>query len=227
MNKLKGVIFDLDGTLADTLPLCINSFQLAIEEITGIKYPESVIISYFGKTEEGIAQSLAPERWKDCFNAYNRIYKENHHLYPMLFNGVKEILDFLKENNYKIAMVTGKGKISADITLDYFGIKKYFEFIETGSTKGIIKDKCIKKILNNWQIPASQIIYIGDQPSDIIYSRKAGVYPVAVTWASTTNSELLKQESPYKIFDKIEEFKDWLVSTKLSNISQYQEMARS
>lgn len=210
MDKIKGIIFDLDGTLADTLPLCIKSFQLAFEEITGIKYPESRIIQFFGQTEEGITKSIEPDRWQECFDAYIRIYKENHHLCPAIFDGTREILDFLKENNYKIAMVTGKGKPSADITLDYFGIKNYFEYIETGSAEGVIKDKCITKILNCWQIPANQTAYIGDQPSDITCSKKAGVIPIAVTWASTTNTELLEKENPYKIFSKIEDFKDWL-----------------
>lgn len=210
MNKLKAIIFDLDGTLADTLPLCIKSFQLAFEEITGIKYPENTITQFFGQTEEGITKSIEPDRWEECFYAYIRIYKENHHLCPAIFEGTREILNFLRENQYKIAMVTGKGKPTADITLDYFGIKNYFEYVETGSTEGVIKDKCIAKILNHWQIHANQAAYIGDQPSDIICSRKIGVLPIAVTWASTTDSKLLEKENPSKIFSKIKDFKHWL-----------------
>jgi len=210
MDKLKGVIFDLDGTLADTLPLCIKSFQLTFKEVTGIKYPKSAITKFFGQTEEGIVKRLAPDRWQECLNSYVKIYKENHHLCPTTFDGIIGILEFLKENNYKLAIVTGKGEHSINITLDYLGIKHFFEYVETGSTKGIIKDICIKKILDKWQIPANQTIYIGDQPSDIIYSRKAGVLPIAVTWASTTNADLLEKEKPYKIFSKIEDFKNWL-----------------
>lgn len=210
MDKVKGVIFDLDGTLADTLPLCIKSFQLAFEEVTGIKYPESTITNFFGQTEEGITKSISPDNWENCFDAYIKFYKENHHLCPDLFDGARGILDFLKENQFKIAMVTGKGKPSADITIDYFRIKNYFEFVETGSAEGVIKDKCMTKILNSWQIPANQAVYIGDQPSDITCSRKAGVHPIAVTWASTTDSTLLIKENPYKIFSKIADFQDWL-----------------
>jgi pyrophosphatase PpaX len=210
MNKLKAIIFDLDGTLADTLPLCIKSFQLTFEEVLGIKYPDSEIIKYFGQTEEGITKSIAPDRWQECLETYVRIYTENHHLCPSTFDGIHETLDFIKKNNYKIAMVTGKGVHSVFITLDYYGIRDYFEYVETGSNDGLIKDKCMEKILNHWQIPADQTAYIGDQASDIICSRKAGVLPIAVTWASTTNSELLKKENPYKIFSKISDFKQWL-----------------
>ena len=213
MDNIKAIIFDLDGTLADTLPLCIKSFQLAFEEIMGIKYPENIITQYFGQTEEGITKSLAPDKWQECLSAYVRIYTENHHLCPATFDGITETLDYIKKSGYKMAMVTGKGVHSVFITLDYYGIQDYFEFVETGSNEGIIKDKCIKKILNSWQISANQAAYIGDQPSDIIHSRKAGVLPIAVTWASTTNKELLEKENPYKIFAKIDEFKGWISKT--------------
>jgi len=220
MEKIKGVIFDLDGTLADTLPLCIKSFQLAFDEVTGIKHSESEIVKYFGQTEEGIVKSIAPDNWQKCLDAYVRIYQENHHYCPDIFDGIREILDFLKENHYKTAMVTGKGIHSVFITLDYFKIRNYFEYIETGSIEGVIKDKCIAKILNNWQIPANQAIYVGDQPSDIIHSKQAGVLSVAVTWASTTNSKLLKKENPYKIFSKTEDFKRWLEKIAKINLKR-------
>jgi phosphoglycolate phosphatase/pyrophosphatase PpaX len=220
MDNLKAIIFDLDGTLADTLPLCIKSFQLAFEEVTGIKYPESKITQFFGQTEEGIVKSLSPDNWQKCLDTYVRIYTENHHLCPSIFDGTREILDFIKQNNFKMAMVTGKGEHSVYITLDYYGIRDYFEFVETGSNDGIIKDKCIEKILNRWQIPANQAIYVGDQPSDIVYSRKTGVLPVAVTWASTTTHiDLLKKENPYKIFEKTEDFKNWLENMKEKSYS--------
>jgi phosphoglycolate phosphatase/pyrophosphatase PpaX len=62
----------------------------------------------------------------------------------------------------------------------------------------------------NWQLPADQAVYIGDQPSDITCSKKAGVLPIAVAWASTTNAEKLEAENPYKIFSTIGNFKGWL-----------------
>jgi len=210
MENIKAVIFDLDGTLADTLPLCIESFQKAFDEVLGVKFTESELTRYFGQTEEGIVKSLAPDNWQACLDKYIEIYTKNHHICPSVFDGVYEILDFIKDNNLKSAMVTGKGEHSVYITLDYYNIRKYFEYVETGSTSGVIKDKCIEKILDRWEIPANQALYLGDQPSDITSSRKAGVLPIAVTWASTTNSQALEVESPYKTFSKTHDFINWL-----------------
>jgi len=219
MNKIKGIIFDLDGTLADTLPLCIKSFQLALEEVMKIKYSEKEVTQYFGLTEEGISRSLAGDKWQECLDTYVKIYTENHYLCPSTFDGIIETLDFIKENKLKMAMVTGKGVHSVFITLDYYGIRDYFEFVETGSNEGLIKDKCIAKILDKWQIQANQTAYIGDQPSDIICSKKAGVLPIAVTWASTTNKSLLEEENPYKLFSKISDFKLW-IEQSVENIQE-------
>jgi len=210
MNNLKAIIFDLDGTLADTLPLCISSFQKTLEQINGREYSHGEVTEYFGLTEEGICRSLAGERWQECLDLYVKIYKENHGLCPSLFEGVKETLDFIKNNGYKMALVTGKGVHSVFITLDYYGIRNYFEFVETGSNEGLIKDKCILKILNRWEILSEEAAYLGDQPTDITCSRKAGVLPIGVAWASTTDRFSLEKENPYKIFDKISEFQGWL-----------------
>lgn len=209
--KPEAVIFDLDGTLADTLPLCIFSFQEALERLTGNRPSESDVMKYFGYTEEGITQNMLPDNWQEYFDEYLEIYRSNHDMCPEPFDGIIEILDHLKNNNYKIAMVTGKGKHSADITLEKYNIKHYFEYVETGSSKGSIKPECISRILSNWNIEGHKVLYIGDSHTDIIDSKKSGVLPVAVSWASTANHNKLLEHEPYKIFSKIEDFKKWII----------------
>jgi len=129
---------------------------------------------------------------------------------PIPFDGIIEILDYLKDNGNKMALVTGKGYDTAQITLDKFGIKHYFQHIETGSSKGSIKPECIKKILSNWGIESKKVYYIGDSHTDIIDSKKAGVIPIAVSWASTANHQKLLEQKPHLIFTKISDFKNWV-----------------
>lgn len=215
--NLEGIIFDFDGTLADTLPLCINSFKLAYKETSGIDIEEAEIVKNFGLTEEGICKNLLADKWEEGFKNYLKFYKRDHHLYPGLFNGMENILNYLRNNNFKLALVTGKGKSSADITLDLYGVRDYFEFIETGSEKGSIKTESIKKILKKWNIPPENVAYVGDAISDIKESKAAGVNQISVSWATTTDHAKLKEENPTKLFDKIEEFKNWIESLPLPN----------
>lgn len=83
---IKGIMFDLDGTLGDTLPLCIVSFQKTLEVITGRKYTKEEVIRHFGKTEEGILQSLVPDKWEKAFDTYLEIYNKNHHICSDVFD---------------------------------------------------------------------------------------------------------------------------------------------
>lgn len=210
MNK-KSFIFDLDGTLADTLPLCIFAFQEALERVSGYRPTKEEVIHYFGYAEEGITKKLYPHNWKNYYETYLSVYKEHHHMCPMPFNGIKDILNHLKDNSHKLAMVTGKGKDSADITLEKYGLTEYFEYVETGSAGGSIKPECIKRIIDKWNIHPESAYYIGDSHTDIIDSKEAGVLPIAVSWASTSNHNKLLDHKPHLIFKKIDEFHKWIL----------------
>ncbi|EKE02626.1 MAG: hypothetical protein ACD_20C00350G0004 [uncultured bacterium] len=213
MNNIKALIFDLDGTLADTLPHCVKSFQLTFEQIEGREFKDTEITKHFGLSEEGIIKKVIPDKFEKGLNVFLEIYEKNHQPYSKLFDGITDILEYCKNKGIKLAMVTGKGRGSADITLKLLGISHYFDFIEIGSAEGLIKAQCIKKILSNWQINKENVAYIGDAVTDIIESKDAGVLPIAVTWASTTNHESLALYNPYLIFSKTEDFMHWLTST--------------
>ncbi|OGI04872.1 MAG: hypothetical protein A2104_04575 [Candidatus Melainabacteria bacterium GWF2_32_7] len=212
MKKLEGLIFDLDGTLADTLPHCLKSFQLTFEQVTGREFSDNEITKYFGLSEEGIIKKVLPDKYDECLNTFLEIYENNHHPYSKLFDGIIEILEYAKNKGIKLAMVTGKGRGSADITLKYLNIGHYFEFVEIGSSEGLIKSEGIKRILSNWQIKKENVAYVGDAITDITESRDAGISPIAVSWASTTDHSSLITHNPHLIFSKTEDFMYWLNS---------------
>ncbi|MFA6989299.1 MAG: HAD family hydrolase [Candidatus Gastranaerophilaceae bacterium] len=214
MNKF-AYIFDLDGTLGDTLPLCIFSFQEALEKLSGKRPSQEEVMGYFGYTEEGITKSMYPQNWQHYYDTYLEIYTQNHDICPEPFEGIIGILEYLKESGHKMALVTGKGQPSAEITLTKFKIKHYFEYIETGSPIKSIKPECIKKIIQKWDIDPEKIYYVGDSHTDIIDSKTAGVNPIAVSWASTANYQKLVEQNPHLIFTKIEDFKNWIESAEI------------
>lgn len=210
MQRLKGIIFDFDGTLADTLPLCILSFQEAMYKVTGIRYSESDITQHFGKSEEGIISILAPHCYENALDTYIETYEKNHHLCPDVFDGIREILDELAANNVNTALITGKGRHTIDVALDYMGLKKYFEYVEHGDPNGSVKTKCIRTISGLWGLHPSGLAYVGDQPSDIKESKAAGVLSVAVSWAQTSNHTALLRHKPDMIFSEVSEFREWV-----------------
>lgn len=72
---IKCVIFDMDGTLADTLPLCIESFRRSIEKLSGKILTDREIIETFGPSEEGVVKKLFPATIKRGWNFICNIIK--------------------------------------------------------------------------------------------------------------------------------------------------------
>lgn len=145
------VIFDLDGTLANTLPLCIKAFKEAIEPLTEKTLSDAEIIATFGPSEEGTIKALTPSTlYKDALEAYYYFYERYHDMVTDCFDGITDVLSFLKKSDVLITMVTGKGERSTKLSLGKFGIMQYFEHIETGNPTGPNKEKGITNILEQY-----------------------------------------------------------------------------
>ncbi len=211
MKKLKAVIFDLDGTIANTLPLCISSFRSSIEPLAGRTVTDVEIIATFGPSEEGTIMALAPLHYNKGVSEYLRIYEENHDMCPAPFDGIPELLAALKEKEVRLAMVTGKGKASAVITLDKFGLSPFFGILEAGNPDGNRKVEGIEAILKAWgNVDKDEVVYVGDTPSDIVTCRQVGIPIVSAAWAETAEPELLIPMQPDYLFYTVTEFAAWL-----------------
>ncbi len=211
MKKIKAVIFDLDGTIGDTLPLCIKAFRSSIEPLIGRSVSEAEIIATFGPSEEGTIMALAPSYYDKGVADYLKHYEIYHEMCPSAFTGIKELLQTLKEKGVRIAMVTGKGTHSTAISLKHFGLENYFEAIETGMPGGPRKPEGIRLVLDHFaELSKDEIIYVGDAPSDITASRQVGISVIAAAWAQSAEPEKLKALQPDKVFYTIPDFAEWL-----------------
>jgi len=213
MQKIKGVIFDLDGTLANTLPLCIQAFRQSVEPLALKPLSDAEIIATFGPSEEGTIMTLVPEHYEKGIVNYLNFYEALHDMCPDPFPDIRDLLDLLKEKGVHIAMVTGKGKHSTDISLKKFNLTGYFEIVETGSPTGPRKTEGIRQVLTSWpHLKKEEIIYIGDAPSDIKASREAGIAVIGAGWAPTADPEALLTLKPDRLFYTVRDLTDWLLS---------------
>lgn len=209
----KFLIFDLDGTLADTLSMCVETFQDALFEMTGRRPTENEVYTYFGYTEESISKNLFPSNWEDYFAHYIKIYEKrlrNSDLKP--FDGIIEMFEKFKKEGFKLALVTAKGKVAADITLDVLNMKDYFEFVKYGVSEVSNKPEMITEILKEWKVQPTEVYYIGDSYTDVRDAKIVGVNQVAVAWASTANKEKLINSNPTVLFDFVDDFAAWALT---------------
>ena len=211
MQKFKAVIFDLDGTIADTLPLCIQAFKQSVEPLTGRILTDAEIIAEFGPSEEGTIMALAPDHYDKGVADYLHFYETLHSQCSQPFEGIIPLLDMIKNKGVQIAMVTGKGRHSTTISLQQFNLVSYFELIEAGSPEGPRKAEGLQLIIDQWAtIEKHEILYVGDAPSDITACRKAGIPIAAAAWAATAEPQKLIDLHPDYLFYTIPDFAAWL-----------------
>lgn len=210
--KIKTVIFDLDGTIANTLPLCIAAFKKSIEPLLQKEISDQEIIASFGPSEEGTIRKMIPQHEQEGVEAYLKYYQQLHYTCPVPFNGIKELLEYLSQKNIQLAMVTGKGIHSTKISLQQFELTRYFDVLETGSPEGPNKVNGIRKVLEKLGANIAESIYVGDAPSDITYCKQVGIPIAAAAWAETTNADELIPLNPDWIFYTVDEFKTWIAN---------------
>jgi phosphoglycolate phosphatase-like HAD superfamily hydrolase len=211
--KLAGAIFDLDGTLADTLPVCYAAFRGACERLDGPVYTDEQIRGLLGPSEEGMLQRAMPSRWEEGLEILLAEYRRHLGLCPGLFPAVASALALLRERKVPLGLVTGKGVGTAMMSLAHFGLDGVFEAVETGSPAGIVKGAAIARVVARWDVPPSSVIYVGDAVGDMQAAREAGVLPVAAAWAPSAIAAELEATRPHALFSNASDFRTWVVRT--------------
>ena len=208
--RLSGLIFDLDGTLGDTLPVCFAAFRVTFRHYLKREYSDREIRALFGPTEEGIFQDMFPDQWQDALAMYLREYRRAHQTCRQPFPGIPDALSLLQEREIRLAIVTGKGPGSAKILLEEMGMADAFDIVEAGSPRGGVKPASMRKVLDAWKLPPTTIAYIGDAPSDIRSAHEIGATPLGAGWAGTADCSLLAVLNPLHTFTTTQQFLDWI-----------------
>ncbi len=185
------ILFDLDGTLADTHQLIFDSFNFILRKYTGAEKSPKEILSYFGPTEEVCIRNIIgtegfDDMWADFIDYYRSHLEESS-----LFHGVRELLVFLKNAGKRIGVFTAKGSTTTELTLEYYGLWNLFDIVVTGSLVRNHKPhpEGVHLALEKLGVPASETIVVGDSPSDYKAATSAGTGFIAVTYDSASRSK--------------------------------------
>ena len=191
--SLKAIIFDLDGTLGDTLPLCVEAYRRCTAELTGRRPSAEEVTRHFGISDRGVLGALLGMGADDPALPIARlvaIYRALHHEFvPAPFEGVLETPQALRAAGYKLGLITGKEAYTADPTLDIFGMQALFDWRAYGCPYLNVKDACLRAALEHWQLRPDELVYVGDAPSDIRLCHAVGVRIVNAAWAPAAAAE--------------------------------------
>ncbi|MEL6942722.1 MAG: HAD-IA family hydrolase [Bacteroidota bacterium] len=195
------LIFDFDGTLANTLDLILDLYNQHITKQFSCKYFDKSKIEEFRirrpisfLREFGITPIKLP------FIIYRvRKLMKAHITEAQLFEGMKEVLTTLHAENIKMGIVTSNSTENVQLFLAHHKIEHYFSFIR--SSKSLTsKKRSLRKVIAQNKLIKDDTIYIGDEIRDIRSSKAADIKCAAVTWGHQHRS-LLEQEEPYAILE--------------------------
>jgi len=184
----RAIIFDLDGTLADTFPLIVAAWNAAITPHTGITYSDADVISRFGIPDpQMIRRELQAKGGAACEQAielYHAHYQRRHRETVTPFEGITEMLETLRRRNVPMGMMTGKGRRSATITIDCLGWNGIFDSVVTGDDVTAQKPdpSGLLAVARALEVPPRECAFVGDSPADIGAGKAAGMVTVGAAW---------------------------------------------
>ena len=208
-RDIKLVIFDFDGTLADTKENIILTFQMTMKELGVEIKSRQECAATIGLTLEDAFKVLYPgmaaEKYILLRDTYRRIFKENRKiLVPGLFPEVMETLEELRRRGHLMSIASSRQSPSLQSFLEDMKIAHLFEYAVGGDNVEHPKPApdAVLQILRHYNLSAEEAFVVGDMPFDINMATNAGVKSCGVTWGNADAAQLKESGANY-IIDKM------------------------
>lgn len=215
-SSIKLLVFDWDGTLADSTTSIVNAMQAAIDDCGTELRSDEDIKNIIGL---GLLQAVAvlypelnPVAQENLAHKYRLHYSLANQGGTILFPGVNNTLEHLKTLDYKLAIATGKSRKGLNNSLKEASVEEFFHFsrcADEATSKP--HPQMLLEIMDELDAKPGQTVMIGDSEYDLQMANNAGVSPIAVTYGSQSREHLLKY-NPVVCLNKITDLVGWLVS---------------
>lgn len=206
---MKTIVFDFDGTIADTLPEAVKILNEVLPSFK-IRQITDNDVDFFRR--EGLKRAVKETNvsWPKIIliNKKVRVEMKKRIEKLDLIEGIKKVLLKLKEKKYTLGILTGNSRESVKKFLKKNGLE-IFDFIYSGS--GLFgKHLVIKRMMKTKKFKKNDFVYVGDEVRDIEACKKVGVKIISVAWGFNTY-EALKKYEPDWLIRKPNEIIDFLV----------------
>ena len=187
------VIFDLDGTLADTIGLIVASYNHAYVTVTGRPRVESEIRALIGRPLLETFAARDPEVADDLQRVYTAWNLANTERLLKRYAGVPELLEDLTSAGVRLGVVTSKRRRTAELALRGVGIEDSVRLLACLEDTERHKPDPAPLLLGARSLGAAarDCVYVGDAVVDVHAARAAGMAAVAVTWGAGDEDALL------------------------------------
>lgn len=212
--NIKLVIFDFDGTIADTRKAIVIAKQETMKVLGLNVADEETCASTIGFSSKIGFRKIYPELSEQmldlCVSTYRKIFDEKKKtIPPTLFPDVAEILALLKEKGILTTIASSRNNASLKEFLDKMNIAHFFPYMLGGEDTAFLKPnpEPVLKTLNDLSYKPEQTLVIGDMPMDVAMGRNAGTFTCGVTYGNSSRKQLLEAGADY-VIDRIADLAD-------------------
>lgn len=189
-TRFDAVVFDLDGTLANTFPTVLRIFNRLMLDRTGREWKLAELAPYFGTPETVMIERIFSDHHNlDNHEAviadfYRLCHEDGHEIQP--FDGMRDLVHGLRQAGVKLGVYSGANTESARIRIGHAGLLEYFDEIIGGDAVSNYKPhpEGLVKLIEQFDVDPGRTVYIGDMVADVEAGRGAGATTVAVTWGA-------------------------------------------
>lgn len=207
------IIFDLDGTLANTIPTVTRLYSRVLRQYTGRQWTLAELLQYFGPPEDIIFERITNDKTLSAtmLAEYYRLC-DAHGAEFKAFAGITEVLDTLRTAGVRLGVFTSGVTEAALIRLRHAGLRDFFEAVIGGDQVTNYKPhpEGLQRLLDQFKVEPQAALFIGDSPLDIQAGRAAGVTTAGVLWGTGTREALTAAqpaqlvEHPQQLFQVIQ-----------------------
>lgn len=200
MAKIKAVLFDNDGTLANTFDAIQESMHFAMNEVLGHDIPDSELLSMVGRPLADQMETFAdrPDQVEELTQVYREHNEKDLFERSSAFPGLRQALEDLKGFGYRMGVVSSKRQALVHGGLKASGLDSYFEIIhglEQSERHKPLPDPLLNAC-RAMDLYPYECIYVGDSPYDLRAAHAAGMDCVGVTWGKFFSGSQLVVEEP-------------------------------
>ena len=213
-NDYKLLIFDWDGTLADSIGRIVTAMHIAaqragrperndeaVKGIIGLGLPEAILTLY---------PDMTPEQVVSFRQHYADVYIAMDAQPSPLFAGVKDSLEAFRAEGYRLAVATGKARRGLDRVLKANGWEDFFDITRAADESASKPDPLmLNQILARCDVRPEHALMVGDASFDLLMARNAGIDSVAVGYGAQSLQSLLAYE-PRLSIERFTELRTWL-----------------
>jgi HAD superfamily hydrolase (TIGR01509 family) len=193
-TRVEGVVFDLDGTLVDTMPFVLEGLATAVSPYRSRPTPEEVMSNLGGPSNVCVQRLLGgPRHLAAALAAYLEFLRQNDHV-ARPFRGAGTLLKRLRAASVRVGLWTGRERNSTLERLRMLAWERCFDLMVCGDDLRSHKPnpEGLLKIIRSWGLAPAQVIYVGDADQDLAGGDAAGVPTVFIANDRPVACELVR-----------------------------------